>query len=296
MRVTMASMQIWNLGGESGSGDLSIGAVRLLLDGLTSGDPAANFHAFLCELAPVDYLTHVRYVERHHGTPAPPELLAGHAAPDLRNTTAQCFAIYRERFWKQDECTSLAERLRVDESSMALVHFTPGDVSAPAWRRTVYARMQIEDRLTLVYSAAPGAVFGLNLYRTRRHGPFNAAEIERVRSVAPLVRQVHGSFLAASGFATPVLALRLERVSKLLRERIPELSPREGEVCARIALGMSADGIAADLRVSVSSVTTLRKRAYAKLRLRGIEPGRGSLASLGHLHRLVTGPRERSSR
>jgi DNA-binding NarL/FixJ family response regulator len=38
-------------------------------------------------------------------------------------------------------------------------------------------------------------------------------------------------------------------------------------VCARIACGLSMDGIAADLGIAKSSVLTLRKRAYNKLAL-----------------------------
>jgi DNA-binding NarL/FixJ family response regulator len=61
---------------------------------------------------------------------------------------------------------------------------------------------------------------------------------------------------------------------------VPELSARERAVCARIACGVSADGIAAELDVAPSTVTTLRKRAYAKLTRRGLGSGRAMLAGL----------------
>jgi len=51
-------------------------------------------------------------------------------------------------------------------------------------------------------------------------------------------------------------------------------------VCARIACGVSADGIAAELDVAPSTITTLRKRAYAKLMRRGLGSGRAVLANL----------------
>ena len=229
----MSSMQIWNVGSDEGAGELQISAVRLLLDALTSVDPAANFHAFLNEVAEVDYLTHVRYTDLRDGKPTAPELLAGHAAPDILNNIQQCFAIYRERFWKQDECTALAQRLSRDESTLSLFHFTPGDVSAPPWRRTVYRRMQLADRLTLLYSAAPGKVFGLNMYRTRRYGEFRPDEIARVRAIAPLLRQVHRGFLISHAMKKPALANRLESSGKLLRQHLPELSPRQGVVILR---------------------------------------------------------------
>jgi DNA-binding CsgD family transcriptional regulator len=52
-----------------------------------------------------------------------------------------------------------------------------------------------------------------------------------------------------------------------LRQRAPQLSEREREVCARLAIGMTQDGVAADLGVAPSTVATLRQRAYAKLGL-----------------------------
>jgi DNA-binding NarL/FixJ family response regulator len=60
---------------------------------------------------------------------------------------------------------------------------------------------------------------------------------------------------------------------------VPELSAREQAVCARIACGISADGIAVELDVAPSTVTTLRKRAYAKLTRRGFSSRRDALAS-----------------
>lgn len=63
------------------------------------------------------------------------------------------------------------------------------------------------------------------------------------------------------------------------------LSPRELQVCARIACGITADGIAADLGIAPATVVTLRKRAYAKLADAGIVGGRWRLmhlARLGH--------------
>ncbi|MEM7283725.1 MAG: helix-turn-helix transcriptional regulator, partial [Pseudomonadota bacterium] len=43
------------------------------------------------------------------------------------------------------------------------------------------------------------------------------------------------------------------------------LTDRERQVCARIVLGMTSDGIAADLGVGSQTVLTYRKRAYARL-------------------------------
>jgi DNA-binding CsgD family transcriptional regulator len=274
-------MEVWNVGTEcSDAGEVvSVGAVALLLDALDSPDPTQSFHAFLSHIAPIDFLTHVQYVRRRQGGLAAPELLAGHAAPEIRNTTAQCFAIYRERFWRQDECTSIAQKLSGEGNFIGAVHFTPDDVSAPPWRRDVYRRMQIGDRLSFLYSPAEGAVFGVNMYRTQRHGPFRRDEIERLTAVAALVRKIHASLLAAPVQRSSAVR-RLETATRQLHQQFPELSEREVQVCARIACGVSADGIAAEFNLSGSTVATLRKRAYGKLRLHGIVPGRALLTEM----------------
>ena len=49
--------------------------------------------------------------------------------------------------------------------------------------------------------------------------------------------------------------------------RTPSLSLRERQAVARIACGITNDGIAADLGLSPATVLTLRRRAYAKLRI-----------------------------
>ncbi|MBQ0919700.1 LuxR family transcriptional regulator, partial [Hydrogenophaga aromaticivorans] len=65
-----------------------------------------------------------------------------------------------------------------------------------------------------------------------------------------------------------------------LQRLAPALSPRERAVCARIALGLSAEGIAVDLDVAPSTVITLRKRAYQKLAEAGLPAQRLGLARL----------------
>ncbi|MCD6671282.1 MAG: helix-turn-helix transcriptional regulator [Burkholderiaceae bacterium] len=274
-------MEVWNVATrcDLNDGQLPISATAHLLGALTAADLAASLRAFLDALAPFEFLTYVRYVQGRNRGPAPPELVAGLSAPDLLNVTAQCFAIYRQRFWRHDECTSIAQRLAHDDGFIAIVRFTPGDLDAPRWRRDVYRRMHIDDRLSILYAPAPGAVFGLNAYRGRRRGVFGRNEIDRVVAAAPLVREIHR--LRLSGFTgRSAYVDRLERVTRRLRERFPDLSTRETDVCARIACGVTAQGIAAELELSTSTVTTLRKRAYEKLRRRRTAPGRAQLAEL----------------
>jgi FixJ family two-component response regulator len=73
---------------------------------------------------------------------------------------------------------------------------------------------------------------------------------------------------------------QVSQAAQRLARLAPALSPRERAVCARIACGLSADGIAADLDVAPSTVVTLRKRAYLKLAGAGLPAERVGLARL----------------
>jgi len=76
--------------------------------------------------------------------------------------------------------------------------------------------------------------------------------IESTGDTAPAAG-VHGGFLNNS-------RQRLKTVA-------PELSPREIEVCIRIMLGVTSEGIGIDLGISRNTVLTYRKRAYARLNI-----------------------------
>jgi len=64
-------------------------------------------------------------------------------------------------------------------------------------------------------------------------------------------------------------ALPPDMALQMFRRRLAALecgmTPRELDVCARTLIGMTAEGIALDLNVKKSSVSTYRKRAYARL-------------------------------
>jgi DNA-binding CsgD family transcriptional regulator len=125
----------------------------------------------------------------------------------------------------------------------------------------------------------PGQVQVIHIYRDERQGRFLPQEVERLLGLAPLLRQAH----ATAWRAGAVLADRASRTAegeRRLQRLAPSLSARERAVCARIALGLSADGIAADLDVAPSTVVTLRKRAYLKLADAGLPSQRLGLARL----------------
>src|SRR5690606_19742285 len=66
----------------------------------------------------------------------------------------------------------------------------------------------------------------------------------------------------AAGLAPPANAADL---ADRLHAICPDMPARESEVCVRLALGLTQEGIAVDLGISPSTVKTYRNRAFARL-------------------------------
>jgi DNA-binding CsgD family transcriptional regulator len=277
-------LETWHIDAASSSQALPASSVALLLEAPHNAEPAAKMLDFLNAMVPVDYLSLVEYVSQ--GGVAAPALVEGHAGDRQRSqVTADCFALYRKHFWREDQGTQIAQHLNRSQAAstpVTALHFSAGDILVDSWRTSIYDRANLADRLSFFYSPVPGSAFAINLYRDNAQGPFQPSEIQRLLGVAPLLKQTHRGALRsgpAEAQGQP-LASRIAAAESALRRKLPELSPRELAVCARIACGISADGIAADLDVAPSTVITLRKRAYTKFAGRGIMAGRLQLAAL----------------
>lgn len=279
-------LETWHVADASSSQALAASAVALLLEAPGQRDPGAKMLGFLNALTPVDYLSLVEYVPVSRGGAAAPAFFEGHSAAPYRNVTSECFAHYRQHFWREDQATRIAQQLHAASArppqSVTALHFSAQDIAVPAWRKEIYEREHLADRLSFLYAPVPGSAWAVNLYRDRSHGVFTAGEIDTLLAVAPLLKLTHRGVLghAAEGEAKQDRRARTARVTAALRRQAPELSARELEVCAHIACGVPADGIAAELGVAPSTVLTLRKRAYAKLGARGLGGGRMRLARL----------------
>lgn len=274
-------MQTWHLASTPAPQLLAADSVALLLQAPQDQAPAARLLAFLNRLAPVDYLSLVEFLPHKDDPLGAPELVEGHARPGLCNVTPDCFQRYRRCFWREDEGTRLAHQADRRGDGLAAMHVQAEEIHVASWRSEIYDRAHLSARLSFFYEPVPGSTFSINLYRDRSHGGFGAGEIDRLLGVAPLLKQAHRCALGG-GPRTGDLAQRIARARAALRRKAPELSARELEVCARIACGISADGIAAELDVAPSTVLTLRKRAYAKLAGRGLTGGRLQLAAFLH--------------
>lgn len=248
--------------GRPSSAVLDLRAVSLLLDAPRDAAPARAMLHFLNALLPVEFISLVS-----HGDEAPAQIEghAFHAATP--NVTRDCFAQYRRHFYRFDDATRIARQMRVqtrESAAMTVLHMRSPDIPDAGWRQQIYEREHLSERLALLYMPAPRTAFSINLYRSEAMGRFAPQEIECVLAVSPLLRQVHRNLVGAGGVG-PDMDTRIALARARIAALAIALSARELDVAARIACGLTADGIAADLDIAPSSVVTLRKRAYLKL-------------------------------
>jgi DNA-binding CsgD family transcriptional regulator len=264
---------IWSIDAPTPGPALSPAAVSALIDCASAPPSAARLLRAIQAVVPVEYLSLVN-LQR-----STPELIEGSSRhTHERDVVAECFAIYRRSYWRSDALMRLADRVaRGPAREVAVLHCRADELPVAGWRNEIYKRERLTERFTLLHAPTPGAVQAIHLYRDERQGLFRPDEIQQLLGLAPLLRQAHQAALAAGGVAADREA-QISLARHKLQRLLPTLSPREAEVVARIACGLSADGIAADLDVAPSTVLTLRKRAYAKLAEAGLPADRLRLA------------------
>jgi DNA-binding CsgD family transcriptional regulator len=176
------------------------------------------------------------------------------------DSTASCFATYHDAgIYRRDSSFAAVRRARGGQAVMLRMH--ADDAPSSDHREAIYHRHGITERLSVACAEGDGSLLAVNLYRHRGQGAFSAADLETFAGLAPLLlacvqRQVDWQQEAVR-----------DDPRAALRERCPELTERELDVLQRLLRGMTYDGIAADLGLSVGTVKTYRARAFARLGL-----------------------------
>lgn len=117
------------------------------------------------------------------------------------------------------------------------------------------------ERISVLYALSPNTAWALHLFSSTSGDGFREDALQALQPCGLLVREAHRIVSPAESSAGE----RMDSAEVRLSVRAASLSGRERQVCARIADGQRAASIAAELGIAASTVTTLRKRAYAKL-------------------------------
>jgi len=165
---------------------------------------------------------------------------------------------YVRQYWRLDPVQRAEPGLR--EGARA-VRIEADDIEYGDYRQDCYTGVGLHDRFSLL-AARHGETLRLNFYRACPAGGFGEAEIDHILLNADLLMALvakHDTLAPMrEGDAAASFRRRLDRLAR-------PMPRREREICALIAAGMSSEGIALDLGLSVNTVLTYRKRAYARL-------------------------------
>lgn len=252
-------METWALTQAVAAGDAGFTAAMLdrqladVVDSLGGESFAATALGALNAAAAVDFWSVYRVSAER-----PPRMFLS-ASRAEHDVSADCFKRYRAGLYRHDRTLTAARDL-AGPGTPAMTRWNATEIPSPH-RDQIYRRHDICERLSVVAGEADGGLLAINLYRTVGSGAYRDRDVDAVQSLArSLMATVRKQVeLIERSEARP------ESPPANLRERFPELTPRELDVCARLLRGWTYDGIAADLGLSVPSVKTYRARAFERL-------------------------------
>ncbi|WP_420042923.1 helix-turn-helix transcriptional regulator [Delftia acidovorans] len=162
------------------------------------------------------------------------------ASSEARDTARDCWWAYLSGPYLRDSTWNHGDA--GPARATALCHITAREVEGEH-RALVYDAHGMAERVSMVEHQDDGDVFAVNFYRHQHQRALGDAQIDGFWSMAPIL---------------PALRMRLLQAQ-------PDLTPRELDVCARLLQGMTHEGIACDLCLSLPTVKTYRNRAFARL-------------------------------
>ncbi len=168
---------------------------------------------------------------------------------------------YMRRHWTCDPVERLLAFGDASVTAGMAVTIDAADVEHTGYREDCYLSVNLNQRLS-VADARDGSTMRLNFYR-RRGRDFSQDDVACVMDLAGLLLAAvrrHDEDCGARNTAD-MAALFLQRLSR----SEPALTGRERQVCALVAAGLTSEGIALRLNISLNTVITYRRRAYARL-------------------------------
>lgn len=252
--------------GGSAGGDMAA-AIGAMVEHLGAPDFSARLLDVLHPLLPAASWSVYRIGSAVDGCRPQLFLSASLGIPD---TTRDCWQAYLSGPVRDDQS------LRFDDAppgSALLCHITAREV-AQEHRARVYDAHGMAERLSVVARGDPrdnGGLFAVNFYRHVHQHALSDGQIAAFEQLAPALLALARKQVAlreGRPDAAPVPAAAQPQLAQL-RQRLQQINPgftaRELDVCARLLRGMTHDGIAADLALSVATVKTYRNRAFNRL-------------------------------
>lgn len=181
-----------------------------------------------------------------------------HGEPGL----ADLFPVYRKCYLRLDPVFD-AYRATPNPSDVVLQRVRPNDIVSTGFRRRFFEERGIVERISVIQRGTD-AWRVINVSRHEREGCFSADEVHALVGLACLVLPMLPLNRRHLEAPRPLPVAQLEQ---RFAARFQRLTPRELQVCARAAAGMSVADTADELGIARTSVLTYRQRAYQRLKV-----------------------------
>lgn len=172
-------------------------------------------------------------------------------------------ATYVSQFLPHDPLQAALDTVK-DADTVLCLRVTPSDIVVPAYR-VMLERAHVIERVSFLRKLGRNGWRCMTVVRRKSSGPFAEQELARLGSAYRLLTPLIDRHRMLAGEIVEERADRIAELEQRFIMRFPALTPREREVCARAAIGISVEGCALDLGIAPSSVLTYRKRAYQRL-------------------------------
>jgi DNA-binding CsgD family transcriptional regulator len=169
---------------------------------------------------------------------------------------------YSHNHWRLDP-TNIFRSRPLDEGYHYVALVSEHEVTDSQYRQDCYTMTGISHRMS-VLERRQGEYIKLSFHRTRRAGPFQVTDLSDLLDHVDLIMDLvsrHALSWRAGGSSADASGHYL----RALKTLDVGLTPRESQVCAGIVAGQNSAQIGASLGVSINTVRTLRRRAYARL-------------------------------
>ena len=214
-----------------------------------------------------------------NSSPTAPAIWLPVVAYAVRNLQIPIFAQFLSKFlfWFRDTVYKYLGKLydaslsqpSEENKDRLLAHVTSHELTAPGHRERVYEQFGMTERVSVIETNQAGGVLALNLYRYLDQPSFSESDLSMISLLADPLFAIVKKHVEIKGISTAdaetINQTTIEQFRTVLALNHSEFSERELDVCARLLYGMSYDGIAADLDLSLSTVKTYRNRAFSRL-------------------------------
>ncbi len=148
------------------------------------------------------------------------------------------------------------------------VRHIPRTNYSQAYRREYFENPGLIDKVSSLHTSN-NILYSMNFYRFEKSGEFEISEFRDLERLAPIISNFVIRHLRLSDPRKAFTETALQEIVGALLEDNTQcftcLSPKELEVCKKILHGFEEKEIAKEYGVSISTITTHRKRSYFKL-------------------------------